>query len=154
MPDRLSVNTSSSAASVRFPVEAGRPTRNFRFVGRSTVLNDIHDTLNQARQGSRGPACCVIHGMAGIGKTQTALEYTYIHGDEYLAIFWLRAETLVELNRSFGMIATKLKLQPIYTPQSSQGSSNDVFAGNAVVLATEWLEQTGESLVQYQSSRP
>ncbi|KAK7735795.1 hypothetical protein SLS63_003753 [Diaporthe eres] len=142
MPDRLSVNTSSSAASVKFPVESGRPTRNFRFIGRSTVLKDVDDALNPTPQSGRGPACCVIHGMAGIGKTQTALEYTYAHGDKYSAIFWLRAETFVELTRSFGMIATKLKLMPVYTPQSSQGSSNDVFAGNAVELAKEWLEQT------------
>jgi hypothetical protein len=147
MPERLTPSPSSVASSIRFPVESGRPTRNFCFFGRDETLAELHSVLQLASDDTReGPACSVIHGMAGLGKTQTALEYSYVHGNSYQAIFWLRAQTHVQLSRDFSLIAMKLRLQPILTPQGSQSSKSSGIdeLGNGVELAREWLEKTGE----------
>ncbi|KAI0965360.1 hypothetical protein F4678DRAFT_485319 [Xylaria arbuscula] len=140
----------SIALSVRFPVETGRPMRNFAFHGRQDAMQEIDDVFSKSFVTPDGPqrpdsCCCVIHGIAGVGKTQTALAYTYAFGHRFQAIFWLQAETTVRLTESFGLIAPKLKLQRLLTPQSSYNSSNssesDVFLSR-VDLAREWLERT------------
>ena len=55
-----------------------------------------------------GQTSCVIHGIGGVGKTQVALEYTYRYREYYAYIFWVRAETGVELSTSFASFARSL----------------------------------------------
>lgn len=83
--------------------------RNPFFTGREQVLQTLHKQLNQD--------CAVaisqiqaISGLGGIGKTQTAVEYAYRYRDEYDAVFWVRADTTVELSSGFGSIAQLLDL--------------------------------------------
>ncbi|KAI0536690.1 P-loop containing nucleoside triphosphate hydrolase protein [Xylaria digitata] len=77
--------------------------RNFRFQGRDAVLNDLHKILcpRNGPTGKSGQTSCVIHGIGGVGKTQVALEYTYRYREDYSYIFWVRAESGVELSTSF-----------------------------------------------------
>jgi hypothetical protein len=39
------------------------------------------------------PITCMLHGMGGVGKTATALEYAYLNRDEYDSIFWIAADS-------------------------------------------------------------
>ena len=155
-PEITNTDTSGSmASSVRFPVETGRPTRNFYFHGRTDTLDVLNKLLapSPAKRSFKGPACCVIHGMAGIGKTGTALEYSYKYGDYFQAIFWLRAETSVELIKSYSSISAKMRLRQPYTPTSSGESQSAVNADGDVGLAREWLESTSmPSIVKRSSS--
>lgn len=91
-----------------------------------------------------GPACCVIHGLGGIGKTQTALEYAHVQAPKYDAIFWLRSQTEAELSTSYAAIAVKLRLRDLYTPAgSSQGCLSPGGDENMnVEAARDWLDTT------------
>lgn len=87
--------------------------RNASFVCRDNVLERIQTGLYPTQPGL-GTGCatrsCVIHGMGGVGKTQTSLEFAYRFTKPHCAIFWLRAETPAELAETFGRIARVLNL--------------------------------------------
>jgi tetratricopeptide (TPR) repeat protein len=60
--------------------------RNATFIGRTQLLDDLNGKLRE----SRGPV--VVRGMAGVGKTQLALEYAHRFKSEYDVVWWLRAD--------------------------------------------------------------
>ncbi|KAL9036049.1 MAG: hypothetical protein Q9180_004523 [Flavoplaca navasiana] len=122
---------SSESSRVRFPVRTGIPSKNHSFVGREDVLSGMHDIF---RDPSPAPACCVVHGLGGVGKTETALEFTYIYRSDYDAVFWLPAERVPDLENEFAQIAITLGLSDD-TRQDDQRNKN-------VVKARQWLEQT------------
>ncbi|HEU5377618.1 MAG TPA: helix-turn-helix transcriptional regulator [Ktedonobacteraceae bacterium] len=66
--------------------------RNPFFTGREEVLVSLHTTLHTDDKAST-IRMLAIGGIGGIGKTQTALEYSYRFRHEYHAVLWLRAET-------------------------------------------------------------
>ena len=71
--------------------------------------------IEQALAGKEGRAGIKqvegISGLGGIGKTQTALEFAWMHlGKPYTHMFWVRADTKVELEGGFLEIARKLAL--------------------------------------------
>lgn len=93
--------------------------RNLYFTGRKHTLKRLHDYL-------RGPALSgreiapvalsqtqAISGLGGIGKTQTALQYAYDHGDEYDLVLWVRADSRETLVAQFAALAPLLGL-PTY----------------------------------------
>lgn len=126
-------------------IHTTRPAENYNFSGRTKVLEELHEALRGTRDtqpSDSSPTCCVIHGIGGIGKTETALRYTYDekYNKEYDAIFWLRAETPTDLLRTFAMIAEKLV--DTLTPTSSRENSQERASGKEVVVAQEWLETT------------
>ncbi len=139
-------NSSGSILSAEVHISTIRPAENYNFSGREKVLEDLHHVLRGRADTNLepGPTCCVIHGIGGIGKTQTALQYTY---DErytkfYDAIFWLRAETLVDLLRTFAMIGEKLAAT--LTPNTSRENSQERESTKEVHMAQEWLENTSK----------
>jgi hypothetical protein len=83
--------------------------RNPFFTGREELLKQLHDNLTQIKTAALTQAQA-IHGLGGIGKTQTAIEYAYRYRDEYRFVLWLNAATRDELITSFVALATKLNL--------------------------------------------
>jgi hypothetical protein len=153
-PAHPAASSVSSSLKPVFPIETGRPTRNFKFCGRTEILKELSSVLKPPQPGdpgakgkavARGVACCVIHGLGGMGKTQTALEYAYVHESDYDAIFWLRSETEAELSASYSAIAVKLRLRELFTPAGSgQGSASSGADENmSVEAARDWLETAG-----------
>jgi hypothetical protein len=49
-------------------------------------------------------------GLGGIGKTQTAREYAYLHRHDYQTIFWVRASTHEEIIGDYTNLARLLQL--------------------------------------------
>lgn len=72
--------------------------RNLFFTGREATLRQLHAALccDDENDETDGTVSAVIHllsGLAGIGKTQVALEYAYRFRQHYAIIAWLRAQT-------------------------------------------------------------
>lgn len=81
------------------------------------VLSRIDEALEKPEDKLRS---VLIHGPAGIGKTQTALVYAYRNASKYDAIFWVRSGTQMSINASMSNIARSLKL-----PGSTREDGND-----------------------------
>lgn len=85
--------------------------RNPSFVCRDDVLKTIEEALcPQDIPAGSDTRSCVLHGIGGMGKTQTALEYIYRYPRTDRYVFWLKAETTAELCETFGQIAQVLHL--------------------------------------------
>ncbi len=102
--------------------------RNPFFTGRQAILQQLHILLAE-KPNVASTRSCVLHGLGGIGKTQTAIEYAYRHAQDYAAVFWMNTETEEALIKSFITTARTLKL-PI----------NDLQKRDEIVLVVlEWL---------------
>lgn len=119
---------------VTFPVNNVEGFRNLAFHGRQDLLRETHEFLmTPDKPPFTGPACVVLHGLGGMGKTATALEYTYVYQKSYDAIFWLRARSTFELCESYCAIARKLKLDLQNEKQTC-----------IIEEVKDWLEGTSE----------
>lgn len=83
--------------------------RNAFFRGRHEILEQLENHLSPDLP-SVALRCCTLSGLAGVGKTQLALEYAYRHYAQYAAVFWIGAETLESVIASFATIADVLQL--------------------------------------------
>ncbi|WP_440955876.1 FxSxx-COOH system tetratricopeptide repeat protein [Methanosarcina sp. Mfa9] len=84
-------------------------SRNPFFTGREEKLEQIHEALlsNKTVALSQPVAVC---GLGGIGKTQTAIEYTYCYNDEYKFILWVKADSDDSIISDFVSVAKILDL--------------------------------------------
>lgn len=59
--------------------------RNDRFTGRETVLNELHNWINNQNEQSSTTKCHIhwLIGPKGVGKTQVAVEFAYLVKNEY-----------------------------------------------------------------------
>ena len=115
--------------------------RNAFFTGREPLLRQLHEMLH--RNGSSALSQPqALSGLGGIGKTQTALEYSYRYRHEYHAIFWVRAESEAALNTSYAEIAKRLALPEQEAPD----------ADKIVQAVKYWLEQHGQWLLIFDNA--
>ena len=111
-PQAYSAQSRARAVSdlPRFPVALPAiwnvPARNPNFTGRGSDLDRLHAVLT----GHPKPTLCSLHGMGGVGKTQTAIEYIHRHADDYDLVWWINAEEamgigdqFIELGREIGL---------------------------------------------------
>ena len=83
--------------------------QNNRFIRREDTLEQLHRNLTSGPAGdNRRQYSSVVHGMGGISKTQLAEEYTFRYQNQYSRIFWLKAETALELATAFSNLARQL----------------------------------------------
>lgn len=149
---RQSSLSSSFSSLVQYPVVVGRPMENFSFTGRQGILERIHQALMPGHD-QKGPSCCILHGIGGIGKTQTALKYTFLNESCFDVIAWVKAEVDFDILRCFSDIARKLKLVPILTPLSSstEGTPDDGSARgklDGIEEAREWFRTASRFCIQ------
>jgi hypothetical protein len=89
-------------------VWGGVPARNLDFIGRRALLARLE------RQLRRHSVVAVLpgphRGMGGVGKSQIATEYVYLHGAEYDVVWWIPSEqpaqvpaSLIELGDALGL---------------------------------------------------
>jgi tetratricopeptide (TPR) repeat protein/transcriptional regulator with XRE-family HTH domain len=110
------------------------PRRNGYFTGRESFLERLHEAL-----GARTPGVPqAVTGLAGVGKTQSALEYAHRWSGSYRAVLWADATSRESLTADFVAFAEALEL-PVGPDEEPP----------VVVAAVQrWLEQhTGWLLV-------
>ena len=123
---KLTAPKDSTIESSRSVVRTNLPPRNDEFEGRANIFERIRTGL--AEPGS----ICILSGAGGIGKTSTAIEYTY--RDEYPFIFWIQAETSFGCADSYCLIATQLRL--------AEGEMQD--QDNLILITRRFLTTTQE----------
>ena len=83
---------------------------NDNFTGRDRELAEIHRVLQSTEPSATIPRqrLMALHGLGGIGKTQLAIQYAYIHQNDYTSIWWVNASTTQTLSEGFLGIAQRL----------------------------------------------
>jgi len=82
------------------------PGRNPHFTGRTDELDTIRTGLGA------GSAMTVqaVHGLGGVGKTQTVIEYAHRHATDYDLVWWINAEQPTMISSQLAALAEPLGL--------------------------------------------
>ena len=93
----------------------------------------MHKLLRQSHIEDR-PFSCAITGIGGVGKTETALKFTYKYRASFDAVFWVSAdpEHETETLRTFRNIGRRLGL-----------FDSDVLLDPQVEVVLDWLHNEG-----------
>ena len=111
--------------------------RNEKFAGRDTIIAQLHSALEPSLEGDlsdRTPCSCLLHATGGMGKTETALEYTYRFRNCYAYIFWLRSQTEELLIDSFLEVVSMLSLV----------KDEGLTPSRKVQICLQWLQSIGK----------
>jgi DNA polymerase III delta prime subunit len=84
--------------------------KNVLCVGRKHILNRMTEELAPRSAISTRLRTFALHGMPGVGKTQTALNFVYDNLSYFKAVFWVSASTEQKILQGFVGIATLLNL--------------------------------------------
>ena len=80
--------------------------KNVRFTGRKELLRTLKQLLCEEIE-SEWNRQVALYGMAGVGKTQMAIEYVYANREKYDRIYWITAETEASILSGFQEIAIR-----------------------------------------------
>jgi tetratricopeptide (TPR) repeat protein len=80
------------------------------FKGRDEFLRRLRENLTRDRGGATAIASMALYGMGGIGKTRAAIEYAWVHRDDYTALLFAQADSPEELRRNLAGLAGPLHL--------------------------------------------
>lgn len=83
--------------------------RNPNFTGREKLLEGLRVSLTSGRVAALTQPQAV-HGLGGIGKTQTALEYAYRHAADYDIVWWIQSQEPSKLAADYAALAVPLGL--------------------------------------------
>lgn len=87
-------------------VVSSSSTRNAKFSGRRRELEEIHEFLNpHVHRG--GQVSFAVHGLGGVGKTQTVKQYFWEYRSDYTLVVWLHASDVATLAQDFSRIAAR-----------------------------------------------
>src|SRR5437667_6110157 len=82
---------------------------NKQFVGREELLQTLRKTVLEQKSLQNNHRVA-LHGMGGIGKTQTALTYAFKHRNEYDRVYWITADDEAALFAGYDNIAKNARI--------------------------------------------
>lgn len=109
-PRLPAVETDSPAVKARhgrWAILGNYPLRNPNFTGRGDLLGEMDESL---RAGTTAVLPHALHGMGGVGKSLLAIEYIYVHQDDYDVIWWVPSEQTSRVQRSLLELGKRLGL--------------------------------------------
>lgn len=86
------------------------PARNHNFTGREDLLSALREGIRNSVAAAVVPYA--LHGMAGVGKTQLAIEYAHRFRDEYQLVWWIPSAQESLVRSSLAALAPRLDLPP------------------------------------------
>ncbi len=113
--------------------------RNPYFTGREDILKELHNALKSDKTAALAQA---ISGLGGIGKTQTAVEYSYQYRNEYDAVLWVKADSREALISDYAALAHVLDL-----PEKDAKEQNRTAAA-----VRRWLENNSGWLLVFDNA--
>jgi hypothetical protein len=103
------------------PVRTACYPCNEDFMGRDSDLANLYKILSVPGR------LCIVSGTEGMGRTETAVEFTYRYEQTFNCIFWVQAATRVGLADTYSLIATQLGLAPEGTDQERTVELSRIF---------------------------
>jgi len=91
--------------------------RNPNFTGREDILSNLRLSLTSGVPVAWKQA---VTGMGGVGKTQLAVEYIYLHKTDYKVIWWIRSEEPVAMAADYADLAVDLDLPEKAFPDQTE----------------------------------
>jgi tetratricopeptide (TPR) repeat protein len=76
-------------------------SRNEYFTGQRKLIVHLQKVLTNRKAVALTQKAQALCGLGGIGKTQLAVEYAYLHREDYQAVLWVRADSHEALVQSF-----------------------------------------------------
>ena len=116
---------------------------NNNFTGREPELAVIHEALHSPGAPRPKRRVIVLHGLGGIGKTQLAVQYAYIHQKEYTSVWCVNASTTETLSQGFLKIAQQL-LSHHSKPSLAGLKPDSAQVAVALGLPPDIVDQNGE----------
>ncbi|KAI8272665.1 hypothetical protein K4K60_012077 [Colletotrichum sp. SAR11_57] len=106
------------------------------FVARHEELGRLHEELKWTGQ----RRTVVLHGLGGMGKTQTTIAFAKKHGDDYSAVLWLDARDTTALKQSYQRLAQRIVRETASLPYVQNAIDNEDLDG-IVESAKRWLDE-------------
>lgn len=110
------------------PVSSGKlcnvPARNPLFCGREELLEQLTEALSETGRAA-------LSGLAGIGKTESVIEYAYRSRQRYSVVFWIKSDSRQQIHASFVDAARFLDL-----PEWRSANQNETW-----VAVSKWLQR-------------
>ena len=119
----------NSNEQLTLPCHCLPPTSTKSFFGRQDILCGIEKDLSSQHH------CVLLHGLGGVGKSRTALEFANTRRNEYDVILWIPADSKLKVQHAIYDAAKRLGLVP---------NSDDVSESSLAMMKVKtWLASTG-----------
>ncbi|KAF4417536.1 Kinesin light chain 1 [Colletotrichum fructicola] len=106
------------------------------FVARHEELGRLYEELKSTKERRR----VILHGLGGIGKTQTTIAFAKKHRDDYSAVFWLDARDTTALKLSYQSLAQRIATETSSVTYIKNALSNRDL-DETVSAVKRWLDE-------------
>ncbi|KAE9567465.1 hypothetical protein CGMCC3_g16384 [Colletotrichum fructicola] len=134
---RCSGNATQTASSFILPFKLPKEVNSVsHFVARQEELGRLHKELKWT--GDRRTV--ILHGLGGMGKTQTTIAFAKKHRDDYSAVVWLDARDTITLKQSYRRLAQRIMKETTSVTYINNAFSNPDL-DETVSAVKRWLDE-------------